>query len=186
LFYALWLTLSVRMGDPGVGSLTFAIKQSCLAISAVFLLWGSLRFLGHSVGPRLLGGFILFLAIWIYVSAQVVLSVLLVELPVFVLLSLSTPLAGMCIVRLRREKALIGAGMLSLGILLWCIYLGSYPFSNQYGRIYNAVFFGAAVLQFVIAAGMIVLVLEEIHAREDQMRADTAAVRLNKVLWISK
>jgi hypothetical protein len=27
LFYALWLTLSLRMGDPGVGSITFTIKQ---------------------------------------------------------------------------------------------------------------------------------------------------------------
>src|SRR5208282_2600376 len=45
LFYALWLTLSLRMADSGAGSFLFAIKQSCVSISAVFLLWGSLRFL---------------------------------------------------------------------------------------------------------------------------------------------
>src|SRR5580704_4305487 len=45
LFYALWLTLSLRLGDAKTGSLVFSLKQSCVSISAVFLLWGSLRFL---------------------------------------------------------------------------------------------------------------------------------------------
>src|SRR5580698_7460430 len=46
LFYALWLTLSLRMGNPATNSTMFAVKQCCVSISAVFLLWGSLRFLG--------------------------------------------------------------------------------------------------------------------------------------------
>jgi hypothetical protein len=161
-----------------VGSIIFTLKQGFLSIAAVFLLWGSLRFLGFPVQQRLLGWFMLFLGVWIVVSTQVVLSVLLVELPVFVLLGLSIPVAGMCLVRLRRQKALIGAGMLSLGVLLWGIYLGSYPFSNQYGPLYSAIFFGAAVLQFVIASGMIVLVLGELRSRAGQVRLETASVPL--------
>jgi signal transduction histidine kinase len=180
LFYALWLTLSLRMGDPGVGSIIFTIKQCFLSIAVVFLLWGSLRFLGLPVEQRMLGGFMLFLVVWIFVSTQVMLSVLLVELPVLLLLGLSSPLAGLCYLRLRRQKALVGAGMLSLGFLLWGIYLGSYPFSNQYGRLYSAGLLGAAVLQFLIASGMIVRVLEEIRSSAEQVRAETAAVRLKK------
>jgi signal transduction histidine kinase len=141
-------------------------------------LWGSLRFLGLPIGQRLLGGFMLFLVVWIFVSTQVMLSVVLVELPVFVVLGLGSPFAGLCYLRLRRQKALVGAGMLTLGFLLWGIYLGSYPFSQQYGHLYRAGFFGAAVLQFVIAAGMIALVLEEVRSSEQQVRAETAAVRL--------
>jgi signal transduction histidine kinase len=180
LFYALWLMLSVRMGDPGVGSITFTIKQCLLSLSAVSLLWGSLRFLGLPVQERLLGGFMLFLVVWIFVSTQVMLSVLLVEVPVFILLGLGSPFAGLCYLRLRRQKALVGAGMLTLGFLLWGIYLGSYPFSPQYGRLYSAAFLGAVVLQFVIAAGLIAVVLEELGSSAEQARAETAAVRLKK------
>src|SRR5208282_1559053 len=61
LFYALWLTLSLRVGTPPVGSVLFTIKQCCVSISAVFLLWGSLRFLNLPVRQQLLGGFMLFL-----------------------------------------------------------------------------------------------------------------------------
>ena len=137
LFYALWLTLGLRMGDPGAGSIFFAIKQCCVSISAVFLLWGSLRFLGLPVQQRLLGGFMLFLVVWTCVSAQVAIRVLQVELPVFILLGLSSLFAGVCFFRLRKQRAFVGAGMLSLGFLLWGLYLGSYPFSQQY-RIFTA------------------------------------------------
>jgi hypothetical protein len=56
LFYALWLTLSLRMGDPATGSIMFAIKQCCVSISAVFLLWGSLRFSAFRSGSNCWAG----------------------------------------------------------------------------------------------------------------------------------
>jgi signal transduction histidine kinase/ActR/RegA family two-component response regulator len=180
LFYALWLTLSLRMGNPATGSFIFAIKQCCVSISAVFLLWGSLRFLGLPVRQQLLGGFMLFLIVWTFVSPQAISNVLQVELPVFILLGLSSLFAGVCFFRLRKQKAFVGAGLLSLGFLLWGIYLGTYPFSQQYGNLYSAGFFIAAVLQLFIAVSMIVLVLEEVRYNAEQVRAEIAAVRLEK------
>ena len=50
LFYALWLTLNLRFPDAPLDGVVFKLKQCCVAISAVFLLWGSLRFLEPS-GP---------------------------------------------------------------------------------------------------------------------------------------
>src|SRR5437660_9116121 len=41
LFYALWLTLCLRTGETTPGSILFMVKQSCVSISAVLLLWGS-------------------------------------------------------------------------------------------------------------------------------------------------
>jgi signal transduction histidine kinase/ActR/RegA family two-component response regulator len=72
--------------------------------------------------------------------------------------------------------------MLSLGFLLWGIYLGSYPFSQEYknGPLYSAGFFVAAVLQLFIAVSMIVLVLEEVRYSAELVRAEIAAVRLEK------
>ena len=163
LFYALWLTLSLRTQSAGAGSFLFSIKQCCVSISAVFLLWGSLRFLGLPVRQQLLGGFMLFLMVWTVVSPQVISNVLQVQLPVFILLGLSSLFAGVCFFRLRKQKAFVGAGMLSLGFLLWGIYLGSYPFSQEYENLYSAGFFIAAVLQLFIAVSMIVLVLEEVR-----------------------
>ncbi len=180
LFYALWLTLSLRLGNPAVGSVIFTIKQCCVSISAVFLLWGSLRFLGLPVQQRLFGGFMLFLVVWTVVSPQAMLSVLEVQMPVFILLGLSSLFAGVCFFRLRKQKAFVGAGMLSLGFLLWGLYLGTYPFSQEYGNLYSAGFFVAAVLQLFIAVSMIVLVLEEVRYNAEQVRAEIAAVRLEK------
>jgi signal transduction histidine kinase/CheY-like chemotaxis protein len=180
LFYALWLTLSLRLGNPNPGTLVFTLKQCCVSISAVFLLWGSLRFLGLPVRQQLLGGFMLFLVVWTIVSPQAIKGVLQVELPVFILLGLSSLFAGVCFFRLRKQKAFVGAGMLCLGFLLWGIYLGSYPFSQEYGSLYSAGFFVAAVLQLFIAVSMIVLVLEEVRHHAEQVRAEIAAIRLEK------
>ncbi|MGP8198961.1 MAG: ATP-binding protein [Limisphaerales bacterium] len=180
LFYALWLTLSLRVSDTGAGSIIFAVKQCCVSISAVFLLWGSLRFLGLPVPQRLLGVFMLFLVVWTFVSPEVIIGTLQVELPVFILLGLSSLFAGVCFYRLRKQKAFVGAGMLALGFLLWGLYLGSYPFSQQYGNLYSAGFFIAAVLQLFIAVSMIVLVLEEVRFKAEQVLKEIAAVREEK------
>lgn len=180
LFYALWLTLCLRTGDPKAGSIIFSLKQCCVSISAVFLLWGSLRFLGLPVRQQLLGGFMLFLIVWTFVSPKAISSVLQVELPVFILLGLSSLFAGVCFFRLRKQKAFVGAGLLSLGFLLWGVYLGTYPFSQEYGNLKSAGFFIAAVLQLFIAVSMIVLVLEEVRYNAEQVRAEIQAVRLEK------
>src|SRR5277367_1495185 len=94
LFYALWLTLSLRFDNPAMGSMMFAIKQCCVSVSAVCLLWGSLRFLGLPVRQQLLGGFMLFLVVWTFVSPQAISGILQVELPVFILLGLSSVFAA--------------------------------------------------------------------------------------------
>ena len=61
LFYALWLTLSLTVQNIAPNHIIFVLKQWCVAISAVFLLWGSLRFLGLPVPQRLFGMFMFFL-----------------------------------------------------------------------------------------------------------------------------
>jgi CheY-like chemotaxis protein len=163
LFYALWLTTSLTLGDAPLGSVVFVIRQCCVSLSAVFLLWGSLRFLGLVVRQTLFGMFMLFLLVWTIVSPQLITNKLQIQMPVFILLGSSSLFAGVCFFRLRKRKAFVGAGMLSMGFLLWGIYLGTYPLSQQYGNLYSAGFFISAVLQLFIAVSMIVLVLEEVR-----------------------
>jgi CheY-like chemotaxis protein len=178
LFYALWLTLSLGLGDAAPGSLVFTINQSCVSISAVFLLWGSLRFLGIPVPRRLSVVFALFLTVWILVSPQLMTDPLQIHLPVFILLGLSSPFAGVCFLRLQKQKTFVGVGMLSLGFLLWVIYIGSYPFPREYGNLYSVGFFIAAALQLFIAVSMIVLLFQEIQREAQQVREEIEAVQL--------
>src|SRR5208337_1999661 len=137
LFYALWLTLGCNVSDVSVenaDSIIFKLKQCCVAVSAVFLLWGSLRFLSIPVPQRLFGLFMAFLLVWTFVSPHVLspavdpkMRKLEMQLPVFILLGLGSVFAGVCFYRLRKRMPFVGAGMLSLGFLLWGLYLASYP-----------------------------------------------------------
>jgi len=119
LFYALWLTLSLQMQKTPPDSVFFMIKEGCVAISAVFLLWGSLRFLSLPVRQTLFGLFMVFLLVWTLVSPQILSSTLQIQLPVFMLLGLGSVFAGVCFFRLRKKMPFVGAGMLALGFFLW-------------------------------------------------------------------
>ena len=190
LFYALWLTLGFNVQDVAVenaDSIVFKLKQCCVAVSAVFLLWGSLRFLSIPVPQRLFGLFMLFLMVWTFVGPHFLSSALApkvrlleMQVPVFMLLGLGSVFAGVCFFRLRKKMPFVGAGMLATGFLLWGVYLGSYPLSRQDEHLYSAGFFVAAVLQLFIAVSMIVLVLEEVRYKNEQVLAEIAAVRSEK------
>ena len=180
LFYALWLTLGLTEQKADAGSAIFAIKQCCVAVSAVFLLWGSMCFLGLPVPQRLFGLFMAFLAIWVVVSPQVITSPLALQLPVFILLGIGSAFAGACFHRMRKKMPYIGSGMLAGGFLLWGAYLASYPFCQQYESLYSAGFFCAAVLQLFIAVSMIVLVLEEVRYHAEKIQSEIQEIRSEK------
>ena len=180
LFYALWLTLGLTMQDIVSNELLFMLRQCCVAISAVFLLWGSARFLSLPVRQGLITLFMVFLLVWTFVSPEVLSSRLQIEMPVFILIGLGSVFAGVCFFRARKKMPFVGPGMLSIGFFLWGVYLGSYPFSQEYQDLYNAGFLIAAVLQLFIAVSMVVLVMEEVRYNAEQAHAEIIAVRSEK------
>lgn len=181
LFYALWLTLSTTPGAQDIGTWNFIVKQWCVGISAVFLLWGSLQFLGLPIRQMLFGLFMAFLMTWTFVSPELTDNDKLVaQLPVFILMGLGSIFAAVCFYRLRKKMPFVGAGMLSLGFFLWGVYLGTYPFSTEYAHLYNAGFFVAAVLQLFIAVSMIVLVLEEVRYKNEQILQQISTIQSEK------
>jgi signal transduction histidine kinase len=180
LFYALWLTLNLKFPNTPLDGIVFKLKQCCVGVSAVFLLWGSLRFLNLPVRQRLFGLFMTFLLVWTIVSPQILSSALQIQLPVFILLGSGSVFAGVCFFRLREKIPFVGAGMLALGFLLWGLYLASYPFFQQEEHLYSAGFLMVAVLQLFIAISMIVLVLEEARYENEQSSDEIAAVRSEK------
>lgn len=182
LFYALWLTMTLN-GDPHPATPWLLIlRQWCVCISAVFLLWGSLVFLGLPVRQTLFGLFILFLLVWTYVSAQMMSDTLIMQMPVFILMGLGSVFAAVSFYRLRKRMPFVGAGMLSTGFFLWGLYLSTYPLTQTkgYENLYNAGFFVAAVLQLFIAVSMIVLVLEEVRFKNEQILKEITAIQSEK------
>jgi len=180
LFYALWLTIGLGMGDALPGSILFVINQICVSFSAFLLLWGSMRFLGIPLPPRLSVVFGVFLSVWIFATAQMTTDSLQIHLPVFILLGLSTPFAGICFLRFRKENSFVGMGTLSLGFLLWVIYVGSCPFLHDNGDLFSVGFFVAAALQLAIAISMIVLLFGEVRSESQKVREEIEKVRASK------
>lgn len=187
LFYALWLTLNLQWPNAQPGEILYLCEQWCLAFSAVFLLWGSLRFLNLSGRQILFGLIMLFLFVWAWVSPYVFSkNRLAIELPEFALIGLCSAFAGLCFFRLRIRMPFIGAGMLSVGFQLWALYLASYPVARLSKDFFTADFYIAAVLQVFIAASMIVLVLEEVRLNADQMRTEITEARSEKEELLAK
>ena len=125
LFYALWLTLGLSAPSRDPASFMMIARQWCVGISAVFLLWGSLAFLEIAVNQRLFGLFMGFLMAWSCVSPQVTSDPLLIQMPIFLLIGMSSIFAGASFYRLRKRRQFVGVGLLFFGFLLWGVYLAT-------------------------------------------------------------
>ncbi len=180
LFYALWLTLNHHWESPALDSLPSMVKQTAVAISAAFLLWGTLRFLDLPVPQRLFGLFLVFLAAWTFLIPSFTLNPLQIQLPVFILMGSGSVFAGVCFYRLRLRLPFVGAGMLSFGFFLWGLFLATYPIALEHRELRAVGYLIAAVLQLFIAVSMIVLVLEEVRYKTEKVLAEIAQVRSEK------
>lgn len=171
LFYALWLTLGITVPNPKPGALVFTLRQWCIGVSAVFLLWGGLRFMERPIRQSLFGLFILYMLVWSFACSFLLEHELLMQLPVFILMGLASMFAGLSFYRLRSKRQYVGIGLMVLGFTLWGVYLITYPFAQKYQSLYVAGFLVSAVLQLFIAVSMIDLELARlfsIHQQTDQ------------------
>lgn len=180
LFYALWLTLGLSVPNANPASMMMILRQWCVGISAVFLLWGSLEFLEIKVRQMQLGLFMAFLLTWSYISPQITSDPLLIQMPLFVLIGMSSIFAGVSFYRLRKRRQFVGVGLLFFGFFLWGVYLATYPLTLKYENLFSAGFLVSAVLQLFIAVSMIVLVLEEARHINEQAQKQVQAVKSEK------
>ena len=87
LFYALWITLSFGVRADRGQPILLMSQQWCIGVSAIFLLWGSMRFLGEPVRQSVMSWFVVFLALWSYYGAYHLHRPLELEIPVFTLIA---------------------------------------------------------------------------------------------------
>jgi len=180
LFYALWLTIGVTAPGASPQSFVLILRQWCVSISAVFLLWGSLAFLELRTPQSLFGLFIAFLLSWSYAGRILTQDPFYIQIPVFILIGLASMFCGLSFYRLRRDRQFVAVGMLFLGFFLWGVYLMTYPFSQRFSTLFNAGFLFSAVLQLFIAVSMIVLVLEEARHINEQVLHQVQSINSEK------
>jgi signal transduction histidine kinase/ActR/RegA family two-component response regulator len=180
LFYACWLTIGISIPTPDPESFVTILRQWCVAISAVFLMWGSLAFLEIQAPQTLLGLFMGFLLIWSYAGRAVLRDPFYVQVPLFGLIGLASMFSGWSFYRLRKDRQFVAVGLLFLGFFLWGVYLISYPFSQEYAMLTHAGFLFSAVLQLFIAVSMIVLVLEEARHINEQVLEEIKTINTEK------
>jgi len=164
LFYALWLTLSLRLQNLPAQPWLIMLKDWCVGAAAVFLLWGSARFLKQRSRQTLMGLFLVFLLVWSFFSASNFTRSLAAQAPVFILLGLASVFTSVCFYRLRKQREFMGAGLLAFGFFLWGLYLMAYPVLQSSDDLLSAGYLISAVIQLFIAVSMIIVVLEEARA----------------------
>jgi PAS domain S-box-containing protein len=164
LFYALWLTLNMSVQHMDESPLVLMFKQWCISVSAVFLLWGSARFLGQRMPQTLFGLFMVFLFIWSYIGAFHLDDRLQIQLPIFAVIGLASIHSAGCFYRYRQVRRYIGATLMSIGLVLWGVYLATFPLFQLLDGLSSTGYFVSAVLQLFIAVSMIILVLEEVRS----------------------
>lgn len=116
----------LRAADAAESLVLVMLKQWCVAISALFLLWGGLVFQGERVRQTLLGLFGAFLLLWSYLGTYQLQNSLPVQYSIFGLMGVASVLAARCFILYRRKQKYVEAGLLSVGFLLWGIYLAGY------------------------------------------------------------
>lgn len=180
LFYCLYLTLCYGLfwyygnfrDEPWWATM---FKQWCIGVAAVFMLWGSLRFLGKRVRQLSLGLFLCFLFVWSFVAnfpgsndnALDKNQRLVLQMPIFLLIGAASAVTVWGFMQYRRKRKYLGAGLLCFGFLFWGLFVAGYPFLESLSDYMSTGFFIASVLQMFIAVNMIILVLEQLrHLRE--------------------
>jgi signal transduction histidine kinase/ActR/RegA family two-component response regulator len=182
LFYALWLTMGMTFPSSSNSSSSVIpiLRQCCVSISAVFLLWGSVAFLEFKTPQTLFGLFMAFVLTWSCVGRALTQDPFYIQIPTFVLTGFASIFSGLSFYRLRRQQQFVASGLLFLGFFLWGVYLITYPFSQRYDMLINAGFLFSAVLQLFIAVSMIVLVLEEARHINEQVLQQIQSINSEK------
>src|SRR5687767_13002284 len=83
LFYALWLALSLNLMRTSELPAMQMFKQWAVGVAAMFLVWGSSRFLGKETRQTGMALFLIFLMTWSYTGAFVFGNSFVLQLPVF-------------------------------------------------------------------------------------------------------
>lgn len=171
LFYALWLTASINLIDAPQSKLGMMLPQACIGVCALFLFWGNLIFQRVHVSQSNMVGAMIVVLLWSYIGTYQLEDVLWLKMPMFGMLGLASLYSGYLFFVRRVQRRYIGASVLTLGFVLWGVYLMVFPLLQVKPEFTASAFLVSANLQLIIVFGMIVLVLEEVRYESRTVRA---------------
>lgn len=180
LFYGLWLVLRIALPANATQNGGLIVGHWCIGISAVFLLWGSLRFADLPIPERSMGFFLAFVCIWGIAAGLLGAEVFWTQLPVFGMAGAASLTAAAGFFKFRRNHESVGATLLTAGFALWGLYLAGYPFVEADSGWSSGWVFLSSGLQLLIGVGMIVLMLEEARAGTERVSRELQAVQNEK------
>jgi hypothetical protein len=146
MFYVVWLTLNLGDLAADHAPLRIMAEQWCVATTAVFLMWGSFRFLGLRSRETAFGLFMAFLFLWSCLGVYQLGRPFPAVVALFALIGLAGIGTGVAFARHRCRRGYIGASMLSLGFFLWGVYFIAFPFAARVPDLMATGFFVSAVL----------------------------------------
>ncbi|MBU7007658.1 EAL domain-containing protein [Phosphitispora fastidiosa] len=160
--YALRFTLEliVQFGTNGI--LIVAGQQFTTLASGLLFMWGTYSFLGKHLSRWPLYA-VLVDGIWITAGFLLDIPLHILNLPTFLFLGLVYIWTG---VMLLRSRDLEGLGRLftGWGFVLWGIHKLNYPFAGMIPGFAPWGYLTAAVLEFVVATGILLVYLEKMRA----------------------
>src|SRR5436853_5048824 len=109
LFYALWLTMGMSFPNASAASVIAILRQCCISMSAVFLLWGSVAFLEFKTPQTLFGLFMAFLLTWSSVGRALTQDPFYIQIPTFVFTGVTSMFSGLSFYRLRRHRQFVAS-----------------------------------------------------------------------------
>ncbi|MHC1768688.1 MAG: ATP-binding protein [Verrucomicrobiia bacterium] len=180
LFHGLWLLLRVSLPPTPAHDWGLILGHWCIGISAVLLLWGSLRFAELAIPERSMGFFLAFICTWGLAASRLGVDQFWTQFPVFMLAGTASLTASAGFFKRRQHHDSIGATMLAGGFALWAFYLIGYPVVEANSAWNSGWVFLSSGLQLFIGVGMIVLMLEEARAGTDRVTRELQAVRNEK------
>lgn len=163
MFYSVYLAAFIGVGHSQRAAVPMIVRYGCLAMSALFMYWGSFHFTQQHRSLRELGSAVLLMLIWSYMATHIVQSGPWMTMVPFTLL------AGACVytgvVYIRHSGHRRGADILGTGFVLWGLSLLALPLLETAPALTATVHLGSASLTLMIIIGM-VIDQEQVVAKE--------------------
>lgn len=175
-FYAAWMTLQRKASNSPMSVGVEFAEIICIGAMAVCLMWGSAEFFQARNRISLYAAFMAFLVSWGWVGTSTLPGAearMNVEVPIFILVGLSSLAAAAGFLRMHWQNPQPGTGLAAAGFLAWSLQLFAFPFLMASGDLIGLAFLSATLIQWFIAVGMITLTLEQ--RRQENQRLETRA-----------
>jgi len=169
LSYSLYLTTSLAWGQWSDSPVVVASRCASIGASALCLFWGSCQLIGRGRNNRELGLGLAMTLVWNCVAVHQLTNRFWSTIPMFLLLALASGYTGVVC----RQHYQRGANVLTTGFWLWPLPLLTFPFqSSVLPGLTTAGYLASVVPMLCIAAGMLILMLEESGKRNETLIAE--------------